>query len=497
MHVIFIYPEISSEVNSRGSFHFGIGWLSACLKEAGHKTSLLHLTRVIEKKIFLSLLNQKDPGGLLAFSSTTNDFPFVKRLAMWAKEEYNRPIICGGVHPTIDPENTISCDDIDMICLGEGEAALVELCNNIDRGKEIDQIKNLWIKKDGEIIKNPVRPLHEDLDSFPYPDRAIFNYEYLEEMGERRLTMMASRGCPYNCSYCCNHLIKTQYPNKERYVRFRGVENVIGEIEKGLNDYPAVERIVFHDDILPLKRHWFDEFVALYKKRISLPFICNSRVNLMSKGVIKKLKGAGCIQVSMGIESGNENIRIKVLNRKINLEQITSAFRECKNEGLRTYAFNMVGLPLENNKMVLETIKLNARVKPSKIQTSIFYPYPFSQLHNLCIEKGYLSKGKIVDDYFKDTMLQLDGMGREKIIFFRLYFTLLVRAYRTIFSLPNLFQEPLEDLFDRLLCSSFFPYKFLTTIRHRFGPRTLLRSRFPNVYYYIRPYVKRLQYHKK
>jgi radical SAM superfamily enzyme YgiQ (UPF0313 family) len=497
VNITFIYPEISSEIHSRGSFHFGIGWLAACLKKAGHKVVLLHLTAAIKKDHFLSLLNKKGPKGLIAFSSTTNDFPFVKRLSGWVKEKYDLPIICGGVHPTIAPEDAISCDHIDMICIGEGEGALVELCNNFNNEIERYAIKNLWIKKDGEIIKNPVRPLLNDLDSLPYPDRELFNYESLEEMSERRFTVMASRGCPYSCAYCCNHIIREKYPNKKDYVRFRSAENVIKEIEYGLNNYPDIERIIFHDDILFLNRSWFEEFLALYKKRVNLPFICNSRVDLMKRELVHKLKEAGCIQVGMGIESGNEVSRTKVLNRNITREQIISAFKDCKNAGLRTYAFNMVGLPMEDKEGVLETVKLNARVRPSKIQTSIFYPYPFTQLYNLCLEKGYLRNGKIVDDYFKDTTLRLDSMTREEIVFFQIYFTTLVGIYRVIFSLSPSVQKLLEHFLDRVLCSPFIPLNLLITIKRRFAPRTLLRSLSPTLYFYIRPWVKRLQYKRK
>jgi len=497
MHITFIYPEISTEVNSRGAYHFGIGYLVASLKKAGHRVSLLHLTKALEKNDFLFMLSQKEPDGLIAVSSTTNDFHYVREISKWIKEKYDLPIICGGVHPTITPETTISCRHIDMICIGEGEAALVELCDNIDRGKEIFSIKNLWIKKNGEIIKNPVRPLLEDLDNLPYPDRALFNYECLEEMGEKRLTIMASRGCPYSCSYCCNHIIREKYPNKKNYVRFRSVKNVVTEIENGLSNYPDIERVVFHDDILFLNRRWFEEFVVVYKKKIALPFICNSRVNLITREVVHKLKEAGCIQVGMGIESGNEVIRNKVLNRNISQEQIISAFKECKNVRLRTYAFNMVGLPMERKEAVLETIKLNARIRPSKIQTSIFYPYPFTRLYNLCIEKGYLNEGKAVDNYFKATILQLDSMSRDEIVFFRIYFTVLVGIYRAIFLLPHSIQNPLEHFLDRLLRSPFVPRNLLITIKQRFAPRTLLRTIFPTLYFYIRPYFKRLQYKRK
>jgi radical SAM superfamily enzyme YgiQ (UPF0313 family) len=328
----------------------------------------------------------------------------------------------------------------------------------------------------------------------PYPDREIFHYESLEEMGERRFTIMASRGCPYDCSYCCNHIIKAQYPNREEYVRFRSAENVIGEIEKGLKEYPSIERIFFHDDILPLNRKWFDEFVELYKKRIVLPFICNNRVNLMNKDTIIKLKEAGCIQVGLGIESGNDAIRTSILNRNTSQEQIISAFRDASNLGIRTYAFNMVGLPFENKMAVLDTVKLNARVKASKIQTSIFFPYPFTRLYKLCLEKGYLKEGVTVDNYFNDSIVQLDTMRREEIVFFKTYFTSLVKIYRTIFLFPSIFQKPMERFFDNLLCWQRFPYNLLITVKRKFSLRTFLRSKFPKFYFYIRPFIKKLQY---
>ncbi|MFH1380339.1 MAG: cobalamin-dependent protein, partial [bacterium] len=140
MHILFIYPEFSWFPRWKGSFHFGIGWLSAVLKQAGHTTSLLHLTKRENEKVFLRLLKQQLPVDLLAFSTTSNDFSYVRQLAGWAKEMVDVPVICGGVHATVAPEEVIADENMDMICVGEGEDALVELCDALARGRDYSSI---------------------------------------------------------------------------------------------------------------------------------------------------------------------------------------------------------------------------------------------------------------------------------------------------------------------------------------------------------------------
>lgn len=493
MKVTFVYPELSHYPNWKGSFHFGVAWISAVLKEAGHRTSLIHLTRRISEVDFVRTVQRGLPTDLLAFSSTTNEYSYVRQMASWAKRHFDIPTVCGGTHATIAPEDAISARGIDMICLGEGEQTLLELCEHLERGEDIANIRSLWIKRDGTVIKNSVRPLIEELDRLPFPDREVFHCNTLEEMEERRLTVLASRGCPYNCTYCCNRAIRQQYPNPKRYFRFRSVENVVAEIEAALDRYPAIERVIFHDDILTVDKEWFATFSTEYRRRIGLPFACNSRANLMDDTMARQLREAGCVRVNMGIESGNDYIRTEILNRKMSCEQIVRAFAVCKRHGMRTYSFNMVGLPLEGMPAMLDTIKLNAQISPAEIQTSIFYPYPRTELYRLCLERGLLRGQETLDNYFEDTILRLDTIGRKQILFVRAYFPQLVRLYSWLQRLPKWMREPAIQAADKVLSSPTFPYG-LFLILQSLSLKRILRGRFPGLYWLLRPLYKRWQY---
>ena len=166
--VLFIYPDIRKDIpRYSGKYSSGIGVLSACLKKHGQQVSLFHVTREISFEELKGKVTSYQPA-LVAFSSMTNMFPYVKEWSAWVKKFSNIPTICGGIHPTVDPEDSISTDGLDMICLGEGEKAIVELAERITNGQNYCEIQSTWIRKNGRIAKNKVAPLREDLDSLPF-----------------------------------------------------------------------------------------------------------------------------------------------------------------------------------------------------------------------------------------------------------------------------------------------------------------------------------------
>jgi len=445
MKVTFIYPDIS--IGSRGKFYPGIASLSACLRQARHKTGLLHITQPLNKKEYLDLLEKECPD-LVAFSSTTNTFPYVVTFAKWTKDYADVPTICGGIHTTLAPEEAIKTEGIDMVCLGEGEKALVELCTRLESKAEITDIENLWLKRNGKIYRNPLRPLIQDLDTLPFQDREVFNYRETYDMKVwRRGIFMASRGCPYKCTYCSNYALRQAYEGKGKYVRFRSVDNIISEIEKVVNDYPGIEYIAFHDDILPLQRRWFQEFCEKYPQRIKLPFQMNGRADLLDEEIIKMAKAAGCKQISLGIESGNDFIRENVMSRGLAREQILKAFSLCHQVGIETYSYNMIGLPFETVRMILDTIKLNAQVKPRVMQVSIFYPYPGTDLYELCKKHDFLT-AKSQDSYYEDSILALNTITANQTKFLFRFFHLLVRFYTDIYRLPQVISPIIEKAVD-------------------------------------------------
>ena len=454
MKITLVYPDMAYMTTSPGYYYHGIGYLAAVLKQRGHAVSLLHITKPINKEEFCQRLADQllgDGQDMVAFSATTNRFPYVETWSKWIKENFSAFIICGGVHPTLNPDSAIQAQGIDAICVGEGENAIVDLCNRLQAQQDISSIPNIWVKRGGKTHANPPRPLIQNLDTLPFPDRAIFDYPslYHEVMGEA--SVMASRGCPYDCYYCCNRALSQIYKG-QRYVRFRSVANVISELKQILTCYPFVRKFAFDDDVLPLKQDWFEQFAFEYRKEIGLPFNCNVWPGLVTEKLAKLLKEAGCHQVQMGIESGDPWIRSHVINRHISDKQIITAFKLCSNLGIKVYTYNMVGLPYESMKEILATIKLNAIVRPNMTQVSIFYPYHGTKLFDVCQQNSLLTD-KDVRDYFEDTMLAFNPLARKQILFSELYFPLLVRVYAWLFKLPKRTRLAITRVIDAILIS--------------------------------------------
>lgn len=454
MKITFIYPDIIGSANYRGYFYTGIGYLSSVLKKEKHDVSFIHITQPIEKEKLISDIKALSPD-VIGFSTTTNMFEFVKTWAKWIKEQMNVLIVCGGVHCILNPEEVISEKHIDIICVGEGEETLIDLCDAMTKNQEFFNIRNLWIKNNGKVYRNPCRPLIKNLDVLPFPDRTIYdNYPNLYHEREGRAVIMASRGCPYNCTYCCNLSLKQKFNGLGQYVRFRSPDNVIAEIKETIANYAFIKSIAFDDDILPLRKEWLNEFSNKYADEISLPFSCNIHPFLINSDVIQMLKHSGCTELHIGIESGNEQIRNNILNRKISNEHILQALSLCRKHNLRVYTYNLVGLPFEGTKEMLDTVKIN--VKYSDInQVSIFFPYKGTKLYNICLEQGLLSS-KIVFDYFKDTMLNYPRSKRNRIIFIKNYFRILVKLYSVLDKLPKI----ITKIIDALLCSKIFSVLF-------------------------------------
>lgn len=382
MKVLFVFPNILKYEN----ISFGIGSLSSYLKEHGHRTALVDFTYSMSKSKALRRVLDFQPD-LIAFSTTTGDFLFSCGLARYFKKRYPAPIIFGGVHPTIEPEESIAHPDVDMICVGEGEEALRELLDSLDSPRE--DIRNLWFKSGDRIVKNPVRPLIEDLDSLPVVDRELFHYEKLLPLRAYEGQIMVGRGCPYQCSYCINPVLQEIYRDRGRFVRHRSVDNVIGEA-KGLVERYSVKCLYFCDDVFVLNRKWLEEFCAAYRREIGLPFRCQARPEMINAEVCRLLKDAGCFNMQMGIEAGSQRIRNDILNRRMSNRRIIDAAADIRAAGLTLYAYNMIGLPCETEGDILETIDLNRKINPDFMQTSIFQPYPGTGLKSICEREGWL-----------------------------------------------------------------------------------------------------------
>jgi radical SAM superfamily enzyme YgiQ (UPF0313 family) len=317
---------------------------------------------------------------LLAVSTMTSNYD--RTISLLKKIKVRCPTIIGGVHPTLCPEDVIAEKTVDMICIGEGEEALTELCTKMEKGEDYSTVRNLWVKKKGQISRNACRPF-VSLDSLPCPDWSGFDQRHLFRpfMGKiyKGNFYLSSRGCPCNCTYCVNKTLKNQFRACGQYVRFQKPETTSLQLRELRKRYGATW-FKFGDDNFLLQKE--STLVKLCEGLIPLniKFGCSVRPNTITESKIALAKKMGCVAMSIGIETGNENLRRSVLNRQISNAQIETAFHIVDRHKIRISTFNLIGIPNESREDVFQTIRLNRKLGVKAANVYILYPFPGTQI---------------------------------------------------------------------------------------------------------------------
>ncbi len=373
--------------------HFGLMSLSAVLQKHAISQSLI-ITN-LEKKPARAILETE--ADLLAFYCYSGFFEKILQICKEVKaNRKNTLVIVGGPHPTFSPE-IINEEGIDMVCLGEGEGAMEELCSKLINGQEISHIPNLWVKNSKGINKNEIRPLIDDLDSLPMYNYSLYDqYPQINSSGELRV--LGSRGCAYNCAYCHNQFMRKMYKKKGKWFRSISPEKLVDQIEVHTKKL-KIKKIDFADDLWGTDKEWLTSFAKEYKKRINLPYFVSIRPNLVTEHTIGLLADSGCYCLSMGIESGNYNIRRQIMNRDITNDQILKAARIIKKHGIKLRTTSIMGLPGETYQEAVETVSVNIQAGSDYGMFYVAQPYPGTDLKNYAIEKGFLEKNIRSDSY--------------------------------------------------------------------------------------------------
>ena len=447
MKILFIYPNLYAQIG----FNYGIASLSAVLKEHGHLTSLININEKLGYPLDLSRIKKEVEDfapDLIGFSLLTNQYQHALTIARSIKEYCSVPIIAGGVHATMAPVETLRSDCFDFVCRGEGEEALLELMSSLEKGKDTSGIPNIWAKKNGKIIQNRVRPL-TDLDRLPFKDYQMFDFQKMIDAKNGWVGVMASRGCPFRCTYCFNHQMVDLYrkdlnllPAQLNYIRRHPVEEVIHELEYLTNEYNNIEMFIFDDDLFTWDKKYLIDFCRHYKKKFTTPFVVNAHVKIFDEEIAENLKEAGCSMVKFGLESGSERIRRDILNRPMKDDQIADAFRIAHKHHLETSAFVMLGLPHETKEDIMMTIKLLAGIEPSRFRWSIFFPYPGTKAYQISEEGGFIDYDKMesLNNFTEESCL---NFGKQHNLFLKKLkksFPWWVNAH-TKFSVSALYQE--------------------------------------------------------
>lgn len=497
MKVALVYPDYIMyrsfskpgvlRIERGGWYNEGIAALSASLKQNEVDVSLLHFMMPVAETEFKNQLRQINPD-VVAFTVRTSAFPLVSEWSKWAKEAIDAPVLWGGYHATLAPAECLSVSYVDAVVRGDGDIVIYPVSYALKNRQSLDKIPGVSYRVNNEIRHNPVGPLVENLDELPIPDFSIFEYEKLISTKTKTALGMLSRGCPYSCTYCTNHAFRSIYPNKNYYYRSRSPEGCMEYISKLRSSFPEVRELRFLDNVFGLDIQWLEEFTKLYKRYVNLPFSCDERTELLSDDRVKLLKEAGCTQVYIGVESGNEELRKIVLERTMSNELLKDSFERLHRNGIRTFAFNMVGLPGEDRKKALATIKLNVELCADDSIVSVFSPYPSTVLYSTSIEKGFIREPI---DYTQFAFLDQPDLSKVEVAFMAVYFNFLRQLYKW-FGLNTQFGK----LIDRVVLSKLLPMKLLIRVGEdyvfaRENLKSFLRMHMPGLFRFVRGFFKR------
>ncbi|MEA2037291.1 MAG: radical SAM protein [Nanoarchaeota archaeon] len=412
---------------------YSIRILSSSLKSAGHDTQIIFLPQRFDEAYKDEILDQvvriaKD-SNLIGISFMTNFFfnavQIIKKLKI-----LDMPIVCGGIHPTVRPEECLKHADI--VCIGEGERTIVELASRIKEKRSLKDLKGIWYNHGDKIIKNKMRELIQDLDSLPFPDYDIDSHYVLDENKIKRMTRLllmkhiyryystvSTRGCPFGCTYCCNNIYNKMYAG-QKIVRKRSISNLIKELTQIKNKYPEIQTIqIIDDSFFIYTKEEIKEFSEKYKSKINVGlYVPGISPATFDEDKFSYLVDAGLMETRMGIQTASENVK-KIYHRNYSNELVLKAAKGITKfrDKLKMIRYDIIlDNPFESEEDSIETLKFMSKLPTPCLFTffSLTF-YPGTQLYNLAKEKGFIK------DDIKDVYLKYDK-GSKRTYINRLFF---------------------------------------------------------------------------
>lgn len=409
--------KIKVSLISFSPLSLGLRTISSYLKSCGYETQIL-ISPEYHVKISDGLLKNissivKD-SSLIGLSIMCIDYLNAVNITQYLKKELNIPIIWGGSEVVANPEACIRYADI--ICIGEGEETILQLSEKLREQKSFLDVPNIWIKKEGKIIKNPPSELVTDLDKYPFPDYEIAghyiydkNLNIFRKMSNADLDeyvfynksvtygnfkeyhTMTTRGCPHRCTYCSNNILRRRY--KGRYVRRRSISNVIDEL-KWVKSKFGIDSIHFRDDNFTLRtEEEIIKFSKRYKKEVDLPFHTSSTPLTLNEKKLEALSNCGLTSIKIGVQTGSERTLKEVYKRPTNNKivlKVANLIHKHKFERGSTYDF-IFDNPFENIDDYVKTLKLISNLpRPCNCLYHSLVLLPGTEMYNMAKQAGYI-----------------------------------------------------------------------------------------------------------
>jgi radical SAM superfamily enzyme YgiQ (UPF0313 family) len=403
---------------------YGLRVLSAVLKQAGFETRLLLLPRETEgvpwdgfrypyaDAVLDQVAELASDSGLIGISLMTNNFFNAVQITQRLRRSTSAPVVWGGIHPTLRPEECLQHADI--VCVGEGEEALPELAQHLEAGHGYQGIANMWYQENGEVVRSPLRPLRSDLDAYPYPDYDLETSFVLHQGSVRPLTLdlllhyaswphardsvptyetLMSRGCSFRCAYCCNDAWRRVYPGQWS-VRRRSLPHLIAELVQATARFPGFQLIRIADDEFVHEPDALRDFCTAYREALNLPFEADGfKPANVDEESIGLLVDAGMRIMHMGIQTGSMHTMHQVYHRPIRREQIVQATQVLHHfvDRLEPVYDLITDNPWETEQDQLETLALLLGIpRPYTLHVFSLTLFPGTELYARGQQEGLL-----------------------------------------------------------------------------------------------------------
>ncbi len=387
----------------------GLGLLAAIARERGDRVGLAFSVALFrdrynlnvpwlaplfdDRKDVLAAIQKQRPD-VLVFSPLTGTYQWMLGIAAQAKELFpSVKVVFGGAHTSAVPEMVIAQPQVDYVCVGEGDEAFVKILEAVEQGDTHSLIPNTRYKlSDGQIRQGPQTGFIQNLDALPAFDKRL--WEGHINIGDWYLTM-ASRGCPYRCTFCFNNYYARLPTEKSgSYVRQRSVGHVMAELNSAKKRY-KLRFLEFEDDVFTVNKGWVKDFLIRYKREIALPFQCLTHPRYMDEDIARWLSDAGCQYVQMGIQSADEAYKYQVIKRYESNEQVEKALDWMLKYRLRPKVDHMFGLPGEPLQAQESARRIYTRYPPYRIQTFWTNFLPGTQMTAQAHKDGVLSEEQL------------------------------------------------------------------------------------------------------
>lgn len=387
----------------------GVAWLAAVLERDGHAVKILdaHAEGFTLERI-APWMREHGPFDLVGITATTPLIANALEIARALKAEFpSVPIILGGVHPTVLPEEVLAEPSVDVVVRGEGERTLCELAAE----KPLEEVDGISYRRDGEIVHNPDAAMIEDLDSLPFPAYHLLPMKkYRPAMGAaKRLpatSVLATRGCPGRCTFC--------YRIFGNRLRVRSGEKVAQEV-KLLQDQYGIREICFYDDTFTSVRREVKSFCrAVHELGLDLTWSCFSRIDTFHEETFRMMKVAGCHQVMFGIETCDRAL-LKNINKKVDPDKVESVVRKTREIGIAVRAAFMLGNPGETEETMRENIETAIHLDPDLAVFNITTPFPGTEMFAWADREGLLLTKNWQDYDLSKPVMELPTVSPEKI----------------------------------------------------------------------------------